>query len=78
VASKHELWKEEDADATEYAFFLSRHRDMQQLGPNAQLIWTVDADSYAEAMTKYYEFMDWGKYKVMSPEDWEPYSLSDQ
>ncbi len=29
----------------------------------AELIWTVDANSHLEAMTKYYEFMDWGAYK---------------
>lgn len=30
---------------------------------DAELIWTVEANSHYEAMSKYYEFMDWGKYK---------------
>lgn len=30
---------------------------------DAQLIWTVKADSAFDAMTKYYEYMGWGHHK---------------
>jgi hypothetical protein len=40
---------------------------------NAELIWTVEANSHFEAMTKYYEFMDWGEYEITFEQDKEPY-----
>ncbi len=40
---------------------------------NAELIWIVEADSHFEAMTKYYEFMDWGEYKTEFEQDKESY-----
>ncbi len=69
---KHELWKEENG----YTFCLAGSmgdgaRAMVESG--AELIWTVDADSYFEAMTKYYEFMDWGEYKTAFEQDKETY-----
>lgn len=72
----HELWEDVDADtgAVSYSFFPAKNRDEQLLGPMATLIWTVDANSYAEAMSKYYAYMNWGEYKVISVDDWKPYS----
>ena len=35
---------------------------------DAVLTWTVDADSHFEAMTKYYEHMDWGTYTTPWPD----------
>lgn len=46
--------------------------------PGARCVWTVDADSHFEAMTKYYEYMDWGIYKTDFPEiDMQSYSMRD-
>ena len=70
---KHELWKEKNG----YKFYLAgslgdQAREMMEEG--AELIWTVEADSYFEAMTKYYEFMDWGEYKTEFEQDKDHYS----
>jgi hypothetical protein len=72
----HELWKSVDPSSgvIEHIFFKAEDRDRQQLSAGAELIWTVCAKSFAEAMTRYYQHMDWGEYKVMSDEDWQPYS----
>ncbi len=69
---KHELWKEKNG----YTFCLAGSmgegaRATMQSG--AELIWTVEADSHYEAMTKYYKFMDWGEYKIAFEQDKEAY-----
>ncbi len=69
---KHELWKEENG----YTFCLAGSMGdgaRALMDSNAKLIWTVEADSHFEAMTKYYEFMDWGNYKTEFEQDKEPY-----
>jgi hypothetical protein len=49
----------------------SRDRQCQQVlaafdpADPAELVWTVDADSYVEAMTLYHEHMGWGPYRPM-------------
>jgi hypothetical protein len=43
------------------------------LGPDAKLIWTVEAGSYFEAMTAFYKFMDWGEYITDQEWDMQPY-----
>lgn len=70
---KHELWKEE----TGYTFCLAGSMGdsaRDTMDPNAKLIWTVEASSHFEAMTKYYEFMGWGEYKTEFELDKEAYS----
>lgn len=69
---KHELWKEKNG----YTFCLSGVMGDDARGTlesEAELIWTVEANSHFEAMTKYYEFMDWGEYKTEFEQDKEPY-----
>ena len=63
----HELWIE----STEQTFCLAApNGDAARalLQPGARCVWTVEADSYFEAMTKYYEYMDWGKCKSDFPD----------
>lgn len=70
---KHELWKEENG----YTFCLAGSIGdgaRASMDSGTTLIWTVEADSHFEAMTKYYEFMDWGEYKTPFEQDKEPYS----
>lgn len=58
----HELWDEGDAGLT---FCLAGpHGDGARalLGPNAQLVWTVEAASHLDAMTAYWARMGWGRY----------------
>jgi len=71
---KHELWIEEDESQT---FCLAGpHGESARglLGRSAKLIWTCDAESYFEAMQKYYAYMGWGEYKSDFPaQDKETY-----
>ena len=72
MVMKHELWKEKNG----YTFCLAvpMGDDARALmDKNAEVIWTVEANSHFEAMTKYYEFMDWGEYKTEFEQDKEPY-----
>jgi hypothetical protein len=69
---KHELWKEKNG----FTFCLAGSmgdgaRAMMENG--AELIWTVEAASHFEAMTKYCEYMDWGEYKTEFEQDKNPY-----
>jgi hypothetical protein len=38
------------------------------LGPDARLVWTIEAANHFEAMTRYYEHMGWGEYTTEFPE----------
>ena len=73
----HELWVE----ASGQTFCLAGPNGngaRALLEPGACCVWTVEADSYFEAMTKYYEYMEWGKYATDFPEiDRLPYSQRD-
>ena len=63
----HELWIEE-GDQT---FCLAGpHGDEARKlsGEDAKLLWTVEAESHFEAMTKYYAYMNWGDYTTEFPE----------
>ena len=47
------------------------------VGPDATLVWTVEADSNFEAMTLYYEYRGWGVYTTpFLEEDKQPYEQS--
>src|SRR5262249_34851932 len=74
---EHQLWEEIHDDGTvELSFGLTqadRDRPPEGMGPEVKLIWTVEAESYNEAMTKYNEYMAWGEYKPLDDEGWEPY-----
>lgn len=71
---KHELWKEKNG----YTFcFAGSMGDgaRKLMDSNAELIWAVEAPSHFEAMTKYYEYMDWGEYKLAFEEDKNSYPI---
>lgn len=73
----HELWIE----SVSQTFCLSgKNGDAARalLEKSARCIWKVEANCHFDAMTKYYEYMDWGKYKSDFPEiDMQPYSERD-
>ena len=69
---KHELWKEKNGYTFCFAGSLG-DQARETIEGDAELIWTVEADSHFEAMTKYYEFMDWGEYKAAFEQDKQPY-----
>lgn len=70
---KHELWKEKNGYTFCFAGSMGESARMM-MDSNAELIWTVEANSHFEAMTKYYEFMGWGEYKTDFEQDKEIYS----
>lgn len=72
---KHELWAEQDGSG--FTFCLAGplgEGARKLLNPAARLIWTVEANSHFEAMTKYYEFMGWEEYQTEFEQDKKPYS----
>ena len=63
INMKHELWIEDESCQT---FCLAGpHGDSARslLEPDAKLVWSCEASSHFEAVTKYYEYMEWGPYK---------------
>ena len=71
---KHELWKEADGNGFTFCLAGSMGDGARKLlEPEAKLIWTVEASSYFEAMTAYYEFMNWGTYTTDQEWDMQPY-----
>ena len=67
---KLELWK--DPDGYLFCFAGPMGEQARSLLPDeATIIWTVEAKSHHEAMTKYYEYMNWGEYSSDFPQDKE-------
>ncbi len=72
----HELWHAVEDGGEEYMFCLAGTKGDAARGmlpASAKLVWTVWAESYAEAMTRYYERQGWGVYRVDHPSAWEAY-----
>lgn len=70
----HELWRDESEG--EFTFCLAgpagdSARSMME--GKSDKIWECEAESHFEAMTKYYEFRDWGKYTTDLPQNQLPY-----
>lgn len=66
---KHELWID-DGDCQTFCL-AGPHGDSARslLAPEAKLIWSCEASSFFEAMTRYYEYMGWGAYKSEFPDE---------
>lgn len=65
---KYELWA--NKDKTNHAFFGVEYpnyeenlRLLESEEDEFEIIWTTEAETYNEAMQKYYDFMNCGKYK---------------
>jgi hypothetical protein len=69
----HELWLEEDNEQTFCLAGPMGDSARALLSPNAKLVWTVEAGSHFEAMTKYYKYMNLGLYKTNQDWDKKPY-----
>jgi hypothetical protein len=70
----HELWVESDQEQTFCLAGPMGDDARALLAPGAEKVWTVEANSQFEAMTKYYEHMGWGTYTTEHAWDHEPYS----
>ena len=66
---KHELWIENVGCQTFCLSVPHGNGARSLLDPSAKLVWTCEASSYFEAMTKYYQFMQWGEYKSDFPNE---------
>ena len=73
AALLHELWLEGDNDWTFCLAGSNGNGARAMLSASAKLVWTVEANSHFEAMTKYYKHMDWGVYKTEHDWDNQPY-----
>ncbi len=70
---KHELWEDPEGLNT---FCLAGPDGAGARGllpAGSKLIWTVDAGSCFEAMTRYYTQMGWGEYTTDQEWDRQPY-----
>ncbi len=59
---RYELWQSESGGCLTF-FCCDSSSARAQLEEDAQLIWTVDAVSYADARRKLNEHMGWGPYE---------------
>jgi hypothetical protein len=72
---KHEVWQEVGGETMLcYAGELGKQARLT-LEPKVKLIHTFYASSHYEAMTIYYQFMDWGIYTTDFEVDKEPYKF---
>lgn len=70
---KHEIWKDEEGK-TALCFADERGNGCRNLlEPGSKLIHSFYAESHYEAMTIYYQFMDWGVYTTEFEIDKVPY-----
>jgi hypothetical protein len=73
----HEIWEDfgEEGESLPDVCFAGPDGDdfRRSLGPQARLTGTFEAGSQFEAMTIYYELMNWGKYTPTYDWDYEPY-----
>jgi hypothetical protein len=63
----HELWVDDEGRGLCLAGPMGDDQ-RRMMGPDARLVWTVEAKSHFEAMTLYYEYMGWGPYTTDFPE----------
>jgi hypothetical protein len=65
---KYELWANKDRTSlsffgVDYPNYKQNLQLLEDEEDEFELIWTIEAETYNEAMQEYYDFMDWGKYK---------------
>ena len=69
----HELWAESSGEQTVCLAGPMGDDARARLESGARRVWTVEAGSHFEAMTKYYAHMGWGAYSTDEARDFEPY-----
>ena len=62
---KYELWGTPDRTSLTFtgADAVYCYKKQGAIEPEAELLWTVEANTDNEAMTLYYEYMGWESYK---------------
>lgn len=70
MSMRYELWKRTGI-TEKLAFFAvdeNYYHQRRSLKAGAELVWSVNAESWNEAMTRYYKFMVWEPYVAMEDE----------
>lgn len=64
---RHELWIE---DGGQTFCLAGPHGDQARamLTTGARLVWEVEASCHLDAMSKYYQYMNWGEYTTQFPQ----------
>ncbi|MBI5851058.1 MAG: hypothetical protein HZB39_08520 [Planctomycetes bacterium] len=66
----HELWKDESDG--EFTFCLAGPAGdaaRALLEGKSEMVWSCEAESHFEAMTRYYAFQEWGEYTTEHEQD---------
>ena len=70
----HELWKDESQGGFTFCLAGPGGTDARALlEGKAVKLWECEAECNFEAMTKYYEYQDWGVYTTDLEQDYWPY-----
>jgi hypothetical protein len=72
---KHDIWKDNEGLTSLILSGDFGEEGRSLLENGSQIIHSFYADSHFDAMTKYYDFMDWGKYETEFEVDKKPYDL---
>jgi hypothetical protein len=70
---KHEVWESPEGMTTLCNIEDNGYDYRINIEPNSKLIFSFEAYSHFDAMTKYYDFMKWGEYKTEFEVDKKPY-----
>ena|SRR5687767_8072991 len=74
---KHDIWQDKEG-LTSLCFSGDLGEESRSiLEPGSKIIHSFYADSHYDAMTKYYQFMEWGQYTTDFEIDKEPYDLAE-
>lgn len=74
---KHDVWEDPEG-LTTLCFSGELGREARNLlEENSRVIHSFYADSHFDAMTKYYQLMDWGVYETEFEVDKLPYDLDE-
>ena len=74
---KHDIWKSRDG-LTVLCFSGEIGEESRSIvKPDSEVIHSFYADSHFDAMTKYYEYMDWGVYESDFEIDKKSYNLEE-
>ena len=74
---KHDIWKDKEG-MTSLCYSGDLGEESRTiLEPDSIIIHSFYADSHFDAMTKYYQYMDWGVYTTDFEVDIEPYDIDE-
>lgn len=73
---KHDIWKSKDGLTSLCLSGKLGEESRSFLEPNSEIVHSFYASSHFQAMTKYFEYMDWGEYKIEHIIDKIPYDIT--